>query len=163
MSLTLDRLKSVLAYDSETGIFTWLAKPRRRSMDLIAGTENGGGYRQICIYQKVYKAHRLAWFYVYGKWPSGQIDHINGMRSDNRISNLREATHSTNQANAKKRSSSNSPHKGVTYHVASGLWHARVTKERKLAFSGYFNSPDEAAKAYRDNSVVHFGEFARST
>lgn len=160
--LTVERLKSLLTYDPDAGRFFWKASPRRRAIDGEAGTVNTGGYRQICIDQKIYKAHRLAWFYAYGVWPKNQIDHINGQRDDNRLGNLREADFSQNQANAKKRALSENPAKGVTLHKASGLWNARVTKGRRVVYCEYFSSIDDAKSAYKENAEKYFGVFARS-
>jgi hypothetical protein len=97
--LTQSRLKELLIYDPDTGIF------RRRIACGIAvagstpGNINAMGYLDISIGCKRYYAHRLAWLYVYGEWPSLEIDHINCDRLDNRISNLRDVTHHQNMNN----------------------------------------------------------------
>jgi hypothetical protein len=154
MALTLQRLKELLDYNPETGIFTWRKQPRQRVMSKSAGTINNWGYR--------HKAHRLAWFYVHGEWPAEQVDHANGNRDDNRISNLREASFSQNQANARKRVTSENPYKGVSFHRHSRLWVARVTRNRRVVFCAYFPTPEEARDAYVENAKRAFGEFARA-
>jgi hypothetical protein len=161
--LSLDRLKEVLIYAPETGEFKWRVKPRQRACSEIAGSRNPSGYIQICVDQQVYKAHRLAWFYVYGVWPTTpHLDHINGDRSDNRISNLREADFSQNQANSKVRATNKIGLKGVSFHPLSGLWTARVVKGGKSAYCAYFKTPEEAHAAYKAAATRIFGEFARA-
>ena len=88
--ITQEELKELLDYNPETGLFTWNVYNNIKNKT-TAGTFNDG-YIQIKIKQKIYQAHRLAWLYVYGEWPKGQIDHINGIRDDNRIENLRDVT-----------------------------------------------------------------------
>jgi hypothetical protein len=94
--------KEFLKYDPITGIITWIKKTSpfsRISIGDIAGWDNGDGYKCIEINGITYKEHRLAWFLYYNKWPENQIDHINGNKSDNRISNLRDVTVSKNNLN----------------------------------------------------------------
>src|SRR5690606_34614864 len=98
--LTQQRLKELLYYDPETGIFTRLvgrSGPRARAGD-VAGSDNGKGYIRIYVDGRPYKAHRLAWFYMHGEWPE-EIDHRNGERADNRLSNLRPVTRQQNNLN----------------------------------------------------------------
>lgn len=95
-------LKEYLHYNPNTGIFTWIklsSKYSRIKIGQKAGCNNGAGYICIEINNKNYKAHRLAWYLYYGTWPKGQIDHINGVKEDNRINNLRDVTSSTNSKN----------------------------------------------------------------
>jgi hypothetical protein len=98
-TLTQDRLKEVLDYDPATGVFTWI-KPRN---GVTVGDEAGGlskdGYRHLCLDKKQWKSHRLAWLYVHGEWPKGEIDHINRVRDDNRMENLRVVTPQQNKMN----------------------------------------------------------------
>src|SRR5258706_1935551 len=101
--LTLPYLKSRLHYDPLTGIFTWKTKPRSRSpsRDLVAGCRRSDGYITIGIGQERFLAHRLAYFYMTGKWPPKglEIDHINGIRSDDKFKNLRVVTKAQNRQN----------------------------------------------------------------
>jgi hypothetical protein len=94
------RLKEFLIYDPETGLFT---KIRRNFKKPFAGTPHPVGYIRITIDKRFYLAHRLAWFYVKGKWPEADIDHINGDKTDNRFANLREASRSLNRGNSRGR------------------------------------------------------------
>ena len=90
--LTREFLVSLLHYDELTGVFTWRSnRPKVRAGD-VAGTRSSHDYWQISIRDKVYSAHRLAWFYVHGTWPSRVIDHIDGDRMNNRIDNLRDVS-----------------------------------------------------------------------
>ena len=97
--LTQSRLQQALAYDPSTGKFLWKIKTNKR---IVVGSEAGTlvrGYVRIRIDGVIYAAHRLAWLYVYGRWPNGQIDHKNGKPGDNWIDNLRDATVSINRQN----------------------------------------------------------------
>jgi hypothetical protein len=115
-NLSHNRLIKVLHYDEVTGIFT------RRSTSKICGWPNPGGYLQIMIDCRIYQLHRLAFFYMTGKWPVLHVDHINCMRSDNRWCNLRQATYSQNRMNAKNL---NHGLKGAHFWDRKGLWRAR--------------------------------------
>lgn len=107
--ITTRRLKERLEYNPVTGIFTWKVRPCRNVMaGDKAGTLHPTGYLKIVIDKRAYNAHRLAWFYMTGEWPEFAIDHINGIKHDNRIDNLRKANWSENAMNRKtdKRSQS---------------------------------------------------------
>ena len=109
-------LRRLLSYDPKTGDFRWRVSRGGgvRAGDL-AGTLHSGGYWQIYVNNRLYLAHRLAWLYVYGKWPDKGIDHKNGIRTDNRICNLREATASQNGANKGRLTRNTSGFKGVSW------------------------------------------------
>lgn len=96
--LTLERVKELLHYDQETGLFYWNAKRGRCAKLSVAGSWNSYGYRRIKVDGRGYPAHRLAWLHVHGRWPQGEIDHINGIKHDNRIANLCEATSSMHES-----------------------------------------------------------------
>lgn len=157
-----DKLLEWLSYNSETGVFLWRKQPRQRAMPLIAGKIDEYGYRKIGVQQKTYRAHRLAWFYVYRVWPTAGLDHIDGDRSNNRISNLRVADHSSNQANSKRRVNNQTGFKGVHFHKLSGLYMARLMYRRKQIYLGYYKTPEEAHAAYLAAAKKYFGEFARA-
>ena len=99
--LTVERLRELLSYDPATGKFLWRVGRQCMRAGAVAGATEVQGYRVIKIDGKIYKAHRLAWLYVTGEWPPEEIDHKNTDPQDNVWSNLRLATHSQNQANAK--------------------------------------------------------------
>lgn len=162
--LTAERLKQVLHYDPETGYFTWLLSPTRgiNPGDRTSDQPNPRGYFLIKVDRRSYKAHRLAWLYMTGAWPVALIDHINGVRSDNRFCNLREATLSQNQANSKRSRLNKTGFKGVSFHESYGLYSAQVTNPAKgrVQWLGYFKSAEEAHAAYCRAAVAHYGEFA---
>jgi hypothetical protein len=154
MTLTVERLRDVLDYEPDTGIFRW-AKPTAHRMKPgdVAGSEIGDGYRSIFIDNKRYLAHRLAWFYVHGEWPL-VTDHINRDRTDNRISNLRNTTYSVNNRNrspvqnSSRRRFGSSPFLGASWEVRSGKWRASIRLDGKKHHIGYFSSEVEAHEAY---------------
>lgn len=161
--LTAEVLRSVLNYDPETGIFTWKIRPAfRTKIGSVAGYQMTKGYWMIGVKGTYYVAHRLAWLYVNGKWPADQIDHINGVKSDNRIVNLRQATNSQNHANAPKRSHNTSGVKGVSWHKKRRRWIASIRVHGKLEHIGEFRELSVAADAYSEKARSVFGEFART-
>lgn len=97
--ITQDELKKALRYDPDTGYFTWIGSTRAKTNGLRAGTPSTGGYVIISIDNRLYSAHRLAWFYVYGQWPKEFLGHIDKKRTNNRIANLREVNKSENMQN----------------------------------------------------------------
>lgn len=100
--LTAARLREVLHYDKTTGRFTWLVHRHGLRVGTEAGCINNNGYWLITVDGVKYRAHRLAWLYVTGKWPDGEIDHKNTKRADNRWRNLRPATFEHNQQNRRR-------------------------------------------------------------
>lgn len=147
--LTQKDVCELLAYDKETGIFQWKKKRRGISTDKHLGTCNGFGYLRITVLGKSYYAHRLAWFYVYGVWPD-QIDHINGVKNDNRIANLRSCTDLENKQNrVKSQSNSKSKTLGVSWHKKAKKWQAHICIYKERKYLGVFSSIEEANEAYK--------------
>jgi HNH endonuclease len=148
--LTADRLSQLLDYDSVTGHFIWrMFNTNSVKAGSKAGRVNITGYSEIMVDGKRYKAHRLAWLYTHGRWPSALIDHINRDRNDNRLCNLREATKSENNDNSAVRSDNVSRIKGVSFYSRNGKWRARITANGKLIFLGYFASAEEAGASFK--------------
>ena len=139
-----------LNYDTETGVFTWVASQSNRvKVGMVAGCDDGHGYFVIRYNGKPYRAHHIAWFLTYGVWPDGDIDHINGNRSDNRIANLRDVSHSVNLQNQRKPQSKNSSgFLGVSRNKAEGKWKATIQTNGKQKHLGYFDDPTIAHNAY---------------
>ena len=152
-------LRTILSYAPETGLFTWL-KRRNGVKSMTAGYTGCDGYVSIRINGKLYKAHRLAWFYVQGCWPSAHIDHINGDPSDNRLSNLREATHSENLRNVPIWGSNTSGYKGVSFSKVRNKWRAQIRFCNKRLTLGHFETPEDAYAAYCKAALIHHGSFA---
>jgi hypothetical protein len=158
--LTHEQLKELLHYDPETGVFTTRVARGNLSVDRKAGCKSRG-YIQLRIADRIYRAHRLAWFYVHGSWPDSEIDHINLVTSDNRIANLREATRKQNTTNTPARRNNRCGKKGVTFAKHAGKWRARIVHNGRPEHLGYFTDIEAAHAAYAAAARVHFGEFAR--
>lgn len=161
--LTPERLKQLIDYDPQTGTFTWKVNRRKKAMaGTIGGTHTYAGYRQIRLDGVLYRAHRLAWFYFHGEWPTSQMDHINGRRDDNRIANLRLATHSQNCANRGRQRHNKSGFKGVTWDSQAKKWRSVISARGKSFALGLHSTPEAAHAAYVDAAQKYHGEFART-
>lgn len=149
MKLTQERLKQALNYSAETGVFVWHSpNTNRLRVGAIAGTE-AGGYRQIRVDYVIYKAHRLAWFYVYGVWPQNHIDHINGDPSDNRIVNLRDVTNAENGQNIRRaHHDSRSGLLGASWDKRKRIWVAQICTNGKRRTIGGYATAEQAHEAY---------------
>lgn len=157
--LTQEVLKQLLEYDDRTGVFV---RRSGRNEGCIAGGLKGR-YVNILINRKMYQAHRLAWLYVTGEWPENHIDHINGDKHDNRFTNLRAATHSENKRNCSKSKANTSGFKGVDWARSESKWRARIKKQGKSHFIGYFDNPADAFAAYCKAAQELHGQFARTS
>lgn len=144
------RLRERLIYDPVTGVFTWRIKPAGNvSAGAQAGHVNADWYREIRVDGRLYLAHRLAWLYVHGQWPIEELDHRNGIRDDNRIANLREATHKQNGENAARRHDNSSGFIGVSWtDKGRKHWVARIAHNKRRREIGRFSTPEEAYAAY---------------
>lgn len=153
--LTVEELKDVLHYDPETGQFTWVKRTAKCvHVGDVAGNINKFGYCTIGIKGKIYKAHRLVWLYMTGQWPKGLIDHINGNKSDNRLSNLRVVDESGNSQNVRKPNRRNqSGFIGVI--LFQGKWRASITVNKKTQRIGDYETPEEAHAAYLEAKRKH--------
>ena len=165
-TLTLERLKQVYLYDPETGEFIRLQETNshrgRAKVGGVAGSNSGERYIRIGIDGQVYRAHRLAWFYMTGEWPENGVDHEDLDPSNNRWSNLRPATQSQNAVNTRKRRDNTSGFKGVC-KTPSGTWQAVIwVKQRKICL-GTFTTPQEAFSAYQLAAEEHFGKYHRKS
>lgn len=159
--LTQERLKELLHYCPETGLFIWLCNTGAKNVEgTIAGSPNSHGHRQISIYHKRHFAHRLAFLFMNGELPSEFVDHINGNPDDNRWTNLRAASATQNQRNSKLRSDSSSGLKGTHWHEKAKKWNAKIRLNKKTISLGSYESPLEAHTAYCVAAHKYFGEFA---
>jgi hypothetical protein len=144
--LTQSDLHSLLEYNSETGEFKWKVTAANNSIKVgtVAGYSKVNGYICIGIKKLEYYAHRLAWLYVYGVWPKEQIDHINRIRIDNRINNLRSVSNQINVQNQGLRKGSVSGVKGVNWYKKNKKWQARINYNKKTLHVGYYENFDDA-------------------
>ena len=148
--MNAERLRELLDYDPETGVFRWKTPIRgmRVRVGQIAGYIHLRGYRDIYIGKRKYQAHRLVWLYLYGRWPTDQIDHINGVKDDNRRENLREATNIENTQNARHARRNN---KTKMLGVIATPWKsfkAEIKVNGKNNYLGTFATAEEAHAAY---------------
>ena len=141
-------LQEILDYNPHTGIFMWRKQRRGVKVGVPLGTDNGFGYLRITVLGKSYYAHRLAWFYVEGSWPD-QIDHINGIKSDNSYCNLRDVTVQQNAQNKIfPQKTSKSQILGVSWHKKAKKWQAHICIYKERKYLGLFASVEEAQQAY---------------
>lgn len=149
--LDQQELKKRLVYDKETGIFTRTTSGHGCRKGEIVHHVETNGYVVTSILRKRYYCHRLAWLYVYGTWPAKQIDHINGVKTDNRICNLREVTCAENQQNKIKPPSTNSSGLiGATYNKSLKRWLVRIEVNGKKKYIGRFLVKEDAHNAYME-------------
>jgi hypothetical protein len=160
ISLTVELVRELLNYDPATGVFTWKRHHSAKRIGTPAGSLKRDGYIDICV-AGVHdiRAHRLAWFYVHGAWPAGEIDHRNGVKADNRIDNLRVATGSQNAAN-RAWGGRGGKLKGATYIASLGKWQAQVGSHGQCIYLGCYDTAGQAHAAYCAAARALWGEFA---
>ena len=158
----IESIKRALTYEPATGYFIWAEKVARK---VVVGSRAGrltpSGYRRVGIYGREFAEHRLAWLFVYGVEPPNEVDHINGVRNDNRIVNLRLATRAENGRNVGPRPSNQLGLKGVYWNLEKGKFQARITVDGKNLYLGRYLTAEEAAAAHDRAAVEHHGTFAR--
>lgn len=161
IDLTPELVARLLRYDGATGKLYWLPRPTelfksagdaKRWHSNFCGKEaltaiNSEGYKIGVVHGRQCKAHRIAWVLAYGEWPAGEIDHLNGDRSDNRLVNLRDATRASNQRNAKMQSNNTSGVTGVYWWAERQRWRAEIKVDGKARHLGLFATKEEAAAA----------------
>jgi len=161
-------LRQLLSYNPDTGELIWLDRDEgyfKKPTDAkgwnkkYAGTKAFQtlhyGYLHGHIFKRHYFAHRVAWAIHYGYWPTGQIDHVNGLRSDNRIENLRDVSHSDNQKNVKLRRDNKCGTPGIDWKKHASAWRVRVNREGKRHLLGYFKNLDEAVAARKSAEELY--------
>lgn len=162
-------LRAALRYDEETGTIWWRHRddcPRkwntRYAHTQAFNTLHGRGYLIGAINGRLFPSHRIVWAMHYGKWPDGEIDHINGVKTDNRIGNLRTATRSENEWNKGKQTNNTSGLKGVSFCKRTGRWQAQIQHKGKQIHLGRFTTPEDAHAAYCEASKKYHGEYSRT-
>ena len=158
--LTQQELNRLLNYDPDTGHWEWLVSTSMRvKVGDRAGYTRHDGYLCIRIHTVLYLAHRLAWLYVNGHFPSAGIDHIDRNKANCRLSNLRPATQSQNMRNRRHSPLNTSGYRGVYWEERKGKWFAKIVVERKQIHLGYFLDPKDADAAYQTAAKKLHGEF----
>lgn len=149
--LNQEQLKSMLHYNPDTGIFTWVVnRTGRIKAGDIAGSKNkSNGYINISIYGVLYKAHRLAYLYMTGEFPSVDVDHKYGIRDDNRWSEIRSASRSDNTQNLRTPPKHNTTgYIGTSFYKRYNKFCAHIRVNNKLISLGYFDTVEEAHSVY---------------
>lgn len=144
-----------LRYDPETGVFTWLVNRGKARKGAAAGSLEGRRYIAIRIDGKLYRAHRLAWLVVNGHMPRGELDHINRVKTDNRIANLREVDRSQNEWNKGLQLNNRSGYRGVSWCAAECRWRAGIKLNGRQIRIGTFDTAEAASAAYWDFANAH--------
>jgi hypothetical protein len=153
----------LLSYDPETNALRWkMNRPPYGKIGNIATIRNARGYLKVRLGGRHEFAHRVAWALFYGRIPEKSLDHINGVRDDNRISNLREATCAQNLRNVRKHRDNSSNYKGVSWSSKSQKWRSVIFVNGKQKHLGLYNNAEDAHKQYMSHAILHFGEFACS-
>ena len=148
VEITQEFLKEHFEYRD---VHLWWIKLTARNVEVGQqfGYCNNRGYRAGRLKGNMYYEHRLIWFYVHGIWPKEYIDHANGVKDDNRIENLREATNQQNQFNKKSSAGATSQYKGVYWDKLNSKWLVKYRYKGKLYHVGRYECEIEAAEAYR--------------
>lgn len=172
---TPEELRKLLRYEPDTGKLFWRARSvalfsstGRRSANhacalwnsRFAGKEaftadDGGGYKSGGIFCRLHRAHRVIWALHHDEWPTHEIDHINGVKDDNRIVNLRDVSHIENSRNTRRSSNNTSGHMGVGWNKARGKWEARIKVGRQI-YLGLFDVFEDAVAA-RKAAEIKYG------
>jgi hypothetical protein len=161
--VTLERLRGLVSYDPDTGLFKRLTKnrgPKLSSLGDIAGTKHPNGHTYVTVDGRKYSASRLAWFYITGEWPNGIVDHRDWDTSNNRFNNLRVASPSQSSSYRRKVPRRKGPDLPRGVFVARRRFMAKIRVNRKERYLGTFDTPEEAQAAYLETARALFGEFA---
>ena len=148
--ITVEQVRERLNYDSETGVFTWrMNRGSRARLGSVVGSDDMHGYKTVRLGNRSYKLHRLAWLHTHGIWPTGDIDHINGVRTDNRIMNLRDVSRKVNLQNQRKAPNNKSTGVlGVYIDKYRRRYYSTISVNNKSVGLGSFDTIQEAQEAY---------------
>lgn len=154
-------LRATFNYDPKTGVLSHAAPRSGARVGARAGSLKRDGYRVASFRSRPFREHRLIFAYMEGRWPTTEIDHVNGVRDDNRWVNLREAMPAQNQANTHYRSKSGL--KGAYFNVRANRWHSLISVGGRVRHLGYFDTKEEAHAAYSAAATAQHGDFARTS
>jgi hypothetical protein len=166
--IEIEELRLAFNYDPETGALIWKhregmpAKRNTRYAGTRAGSVHLSGYRKIKFQGRMLWEHRIVWAIAHGRWPADQIDHINGVKGDNRLANLREANNSQNGANRTTQKNNKSGLKGVAWDGRVNKWFARIRKNGQPLHLGMFETPEAAHASYVEAAQKLHGQFANA-
>lgn len=138
--MNAETLRSLITYDADTGLISCKKGRRGVKENAFSRCVDSCGYLHMTIFGKSYRLHRLAWLYAHGKWPRGRIDHINGIKTDNRLSNLRECIAGENARNVRRRKDNTTGVTGVTWCKQTGKFRAQIHYMGKTRPLGRFDS-----------------------
>lgn len=168
VDLTAQRLRELLDYDAQTGVMRWRQRPASsfgsfpayasflaKRCGCVAGSLKRDGYIHITIGGKAHAAHRLAWLHVTDNWPARTIDHINGNRSDNRLTNLREVSQAENNQNVRFKGLPPSGARGVSWVEGKKRWRATISVNGKVRHLGLHKTIEAAEAAYIRAKAIH--------
>jgi hypothetical protein len=175
-AITPSELRQLLDYNPETGVLTWRVRGREwfpsnnshavwnsRWAGRPAGWLSAStGYHTVMVLRKSYSAHRVAWAIHYGSWPEGEVDHADTNRLNNKVTNLRVASHSQNQANGKAYKNNKTGFKGVYWDPKAEVYSVQIRANRRLTTVGRFRCLEEAVAAHAKAHRERFGEFSRA-
>lgn len=158
--LTQERVRELFDYDPETGILIWIKKSAPQAntvkIGMVAGCVNKlSGYIDILYNHRTYKAHRIIYLHMTGEFPENQIDHINGLKADNRWGNLRDATATENNRNKCIHRNNTSGFTGVWFRKNRNRWVAEISNNSKVIRLGSFNNIDDAIKARKEGEKIY--------
>jgi hypothetical protein len=166
--LTCERARQVFFYEELSGKLIWNRRPEeefansrlaniwnQRWAGKAAGTIDHKGYLIVCVDSHEYRAHRVVWLMHYGMHAENQIDHINGVKSDNRISNLRDVHNIENSRNRSRRQDNTSGHTGVVWHKTVGKWIANIGVNGRLKYIGVFDRKEDAVAARKAAEILY--------
>ena len=148
-----DRLKDVINYSPNTGDIIATASRGRVKQGDVLGSLDKGGYVVLRIDNREYKGHRIAWFYTHGEWPNGQMDHINHIKNDNRLKNIRVVSDAENKKNLALSKDNTSGITGVYWFKPAKLWKAQINVNGKGKVLGYFKNRLDAAECRKKAEV----------
>lgn len=158
--ISQERLKALVHYDPETGIFTSRNVRQQVKKGQVLGASTKNGHLAFMLDNRTYGAQRLAWLYMTGEWPPRLVDHKDRNETNNRWENLRLADNSENASNSKLSAANTSGHKGIHWYKRHQKWAVQIGIGMKKIYLGYFDKLEDAIAVRKAAEIKYFGEFA---